>query len=72
MLFHWQLINPFWADAQHWDSWILLAVAMVVVWWNRGAMFSREGAVIEVCAVVLNHSAGLEPADHLVFGAAAD
>lgn len=48
MLFHWQLINPFWPDAQPWDSWLLLAVAMVVVWWNRGAMFSREGAVTEV------------------------
>ena len=23
MLFHWQLINPFWPDAQPWDTWIL-------------------------------------------------
>jgi uncharacterized protein len=48
MLFHWQLINPFWPDAQPWDTWILVAVAVAVVWWNRGTMFTREGAVTEV------------------------
>jgi|SRR6056297_383555 len=48
MLFHWQLINPFWPDAQPWDTWILAAVAVVVVWWNRDTMFSRDGAVTEV------------------------
>lgn len=48
MLFHWQLINPFWPDAQPWDTWILVAVAAIVVWWNRATMLSREGAVTEV------------------------
>jgi len=48
MLFHWQLINPFWPDAQPWDTWILVAVAGIVVWWNRATMFAREGAVTEV------------------------
>jgi membrane protease YdiL (CAAX protease family) len=48
MLFHWQLINPFWADAQPWDTWILVAIAVVVVWWNRARMFTRQGAVTEV------------------------
>ena len=48
MLFHWQLINPFWADAQPWDTWLLVAVSVVVVWWNRDTMFTREGAVTEV------------------------
>jgi len=51
MLFHWQLINPFWPDAQPWDTWILVVVAVVVTWWNRGSMFSREGAVTEVVPV---------------------
>ncbi|MBO6676698.1 MAG: CPBP family intramembrane metalloprotease [Rhizobiales bacterium] len=45
MLYHWQLINPFWPDAQPWDTWLLVAVAVVVVWWNRKTMFSRTGAV---------------------------
>lgn len=48
MLFHWQLINPFWADAQPWDTWLLVAVALVVVWWNRTSMFTCDGAVTEV------------------------
>ncbi|SDZ06868.1 hypothetical protein SAMN05444004_105257 [Jannaschia faecimaris] len=48
MLFHWQLINPFWPDAQPWDTWILAAVALVIVWWNRDSMFTREGAVTKV------------------------
>jgi len=48
MLFHWQLINPFWPDAQPWDTWILAVVAVIVVWWNRKTMFTRNGAVIEV------------------------
>jgi len=48
MLFHWQLINPVWPDAQPWDTWILVAVAVVVVWWNRDTMLRREGAVTEV------------------------
>ncbi len=48
MLFHWQLINPFWPDAQPYDTWILVAVAVVVVWLNRKTMFSREGAVAKV------------------------
>jgi membrane protease YdiL (CAAX protease family) len=48
MLFHWQLINPFWPDAQPWDTRILVVVAVVVVWLNRRTMFNREGAVTEV------------------------
>ncbi|MFO7552359.1 MAG: type II CAAX endopeptidase family protein [Haliea sp.] len=48
MLFHWQLINPFWPDAQPWDTMILVLVATIVVWWNRDTMFTRDGAVTEV------------------------
>ena len=48
MLFHWQVNNPFWPDAQPWDTWILVVVAIVVVWWNRKTMFTREGAVTDV------------------------
>jgi len=48
VLFHWQLINPFWPDAQPWDTWILVGVAAALVWWQREAMLSREGAVTEV------------------------
>ncbi len=54
MLFHWQLINPFWPDAQPWDTIILVIVAIIVVWWNRDTMFAREGAVTEI--VPENHA----------------
>ena len=48
MLFHWQLINPFWPDAQPYDTWILVVVTAVVVWWNRATMLRRGDAVTEV------------------------
>lgn len=53
MLFHWQLINPFWPDAQPWDTWILVAVAVVVIWWNRDTMFTRDSAVTEIMPATL-------------------
>ena len=48
VLFHWQLINPFWPDAQPWDTLILVGVAAALVWWQRDTMLSRESAVTEV------------------------
>lgn len=48
MLFHWQLINPFWPDAQPWDTVILIVVAVITVWWYRDSLFRRDGAVTAV------------------------
>lgn len=50
MLFHWQLINPFWPDAQPWDTWILVFVTALVVWLNRKSMFASDGGVTTVCS----------------------
>ena len=47
-LFHFQLINPLWPDAQPYDTAIVIIVATVVVWLNRKAMLSKKGAVTEV------------------------
>lgn len=47
-LFHFQLMNPIWPDAQPYDTYIFVAVAALVLWSNRKAMFTREGAVTEV------------------------
>ena len=47
-LFHFQLMNPVWPDAQPFDTYLLVAVAVVVVLLNRRVMFSREGAITEV------------------------
>jgi len=48
ILFHWQLIIPFWPDAQPWDTRILVVITALVVWTNRKTMFSRQGAVTQV------------------------
>ena len=47
-LFHFQLNNPIWPDAQPWENFILGIVAVVIVVLNRRTMLSREGAVTEV------------------------
>lgn len=47
-LFHFQLNNPIWPDAQPYDTYALIIVAILVVWYNRKTMFNREGAVTEV------------------------
>lgn len=48
MLFHYQLINPLWPDAQPYDTYAFLLVAIVVVWVNRKTMFEGTKAVTEV------------------------
>ncbi|MDH5730222.1 MAG: CPBP family intramembrane metalloprotease [Gammaproteobacteria bacterium] len=47
-LLHWQLINPLWPDVQPYDNWIMVGIAVIVVWFNRKTMFTREGAITEV------------------------
>jgi membrane protease YdiL (CAAX protease family) len=47
-VFHLQLINPLWPDAQPYDTYLFVVVAAVVVWLNRDAMFSLQGAVTDV------------------------
>jgi len=47
-LFHFQLINPMWPDAQPYDTAVVILVAAVVVWLNRKAMFSRRNAITAV------------------------
>ena len=45
MLFHFQLNNPLWPDAQPYDMYLFAAAAVVVVWLNRRTMFTRHAAV---------------------------
>lgn len=47
-LFHFQLNNPLWPDAQPWDSVLLVAIAVAVVILNRRALFDRATGVTEV------------------------
>ena len=46
--FHFSLMNPIFPDAQPYDTYLLIIVAILVVWWNRKDMFTTEGAVKEV------------------------
>lgn len=48
VLYHFQANNPLWPDAQPYDSYILVAVAVVVVGLNRRRMFTKSGAVTDV------------------------
>lgn len=41
-LFHAQMNNPVWPDAQPWDMWLFVAVAVVVAVVNRRAMLDRS------------------------------
>jgi membrane protease YdiL (CAAX protease family) len=47
-LFHFQLNNPVWPDAQPYDTLAFAVAAILAVGFNRKAMFSREGAVTGV------------------------
>jgi len=47
-LFHFQLNNPLWPDAQPWDALVFALAALAVVWANRGTMLRRGAAVTRV------------------------
>lgn len=47
-LYHFQLMNPLFPDAQPWDNILWVAVAVIVVWLNRDKMFRKGEGVKEV------------------------
>lgn len=47
-LYHFQIMNPIFPDAQPWDSLIIAIVAVVVVFINRKTMFRKGSGVTEV------------------------
>ncbi|MGK2950805.1 MAG: CPBP family glutamic-type intramembrane protease [Thiobacillus sp.] len=47
-LFHFQLVNPIWPDAQPYDTLFFVAAALIVVWLNREVMLNRDWGVTEV------------------------
>lgn len=47
-LFHFILINPVWPDAQPYDTYLFALIAVVIVWLNRGTMFTRKYSITEV------------------------
>ena len=47
-LFHFQLINPLWPDAQPYDTLFFVAAACTIAWFKRQALFDRKHGVTEV------------------------
>lgn len=47
-LFHFQLINPLWPDAQPYDTYFFVLVAITIVWLNRATMLTSTDAVTAV------------------------
>jgi membrane protease YdiL (CAAX protease family) len=48
ILYHLNIMNPIFPDAQPWDSYLLALVAVVIVYLNRHQMFRRGSGVTEV------------------------
>ena len=48
VLYHFQMMNPIWPDAQPWDSLFITVAAVIIVWLNRMKMFQRGDGVSEV------------------------
>jgi hypothetical protein len=47
-LYHFQMMNPIFPDAQPWDNILWIAVAVIVVLLNRKTMFQREHGITDV------------------------
>lgn len=48
VFFHFLLVNPAFPDAQPYDTYLFMVVAVLVVWFNRKTMLNKEGAITEV------------------------
>jgi len=47
-LFHFQLMNPMFPDAQPYDNYMWIAIAVIVVYLNRKKIFNREAGVTHI------------------------
>ncbi|MCP4543344.1 MAG: CPBP family intramembrane metalloprotease, partial [Chloroflexi bacterium] len=48
VLYHFNMMNPIWPDAQPWDNLLYIALAVIVVLLNRKTMFQREHGITDV------------------------
>ncbi|MGW5667113.1 CPBP family intramembrane glutamic endopeptidase [Micromonospora sp. NPDC003776] len=60
-LFHAQMNNPVWPDAQPWDMWLFAATAVVVVVVNREALLDRAAAVTAILTPAHDPDTGNDP-----------
>ena len=47
-LYHLQMMNPIFPDAQPWDSVLFIITAVIIVWLNRRQMFQKGSGITEV------------------------
>ncbi len=47
-LYHFQMMNPAFPDAQPWDTLMFVIAAVIIVWLNRRTMFKRGEGITEV------------------------
>jgi membrane protease YdiL (CAAX protease family) len=48
VLYHFQMMNPIWPDAQPWDNLLFMVVAIIIVFLKRRTMFNRQAGVTDV------------------------
>jgi uncharacterized protein len=48
ILTHWQLNIAFWPEAQPWENYLSVALALVLLWVHRDVMFDRDKGLTEV------------------------
>lgn len=48
VIYHFQMMNPLWPDAQPYDNFLFVLLAIVVVIINRKKMFTRQGSITEI------------------------
>jgi hypothetical protein len=46
--FHFTLMNPLFPDAQPYDTYFLILIAVLIVWSKRNEMLTRERSIVEV------------------------
>ncbi len=50
--FHFMLMNPIFPDAQPYDTYIIIVIAVIVVWVNRKTMFNNNGAITRIIPLI--------------------
>jgi hypothetical protein len=53
-VFHFMLGNPISPDAQPYDTYLFIVVAVLVLWLHRKSMFRKDGAVTDVIPAAAN------------------
>ena len=48
ILIHWQLNIQFWPEAQPWENYLNLALALLLLWVHRDVMFGRDKGLTQV------------------------